>query len=203
VKIDRDGHLWLLERLERLVLVEADCRPSAADRDTGELDVERLGVEVCARSTERSASDTVAAPETVTVTSLVAPSPSRAIIRASSPATAWMASCTSAKAGVPMEISLPPAAPDASRTHMSFVDVSMSTVTRLKVNSTACRRAVSHAPLVRGASVVMTASIVAIFGAIMPLPLAMPPTVMRRPSTSSDSAVCFAKVSVVMIAVAA
>ncbi len=79
----------------------------------------------------------------------------------------------------------------------------MSTVTRLKVNSTACRSAASQASLVSGASVVMTASIVAMFGAIMPLPLAMPPTVMRRPSTSSDRAVCLAKVSVVMIAVAA
>ena len=37
----------------------------------------------------------------------------------------------------------------------------------------------------------------------MPLPFAIPPTVMRRPATSRITAVCFAKVSVVMMAVAA
>ena len=86
---------------------------------------------------------------------------------------------------------------------MSFVDVSESIVIRLKVTSTAERSAASHASGVSGASVVTNASIVAMFGMIMPAPLAMPPTVKRRPSHSHDSAVCFAKVSVVMMASAA
>ena len=60
---------------------------------------------------------------------------------------------------------------------MSLVEVSESTVTRLKVVSHAARSAVSHASLLSGASVVTTASIVAMFGAIIPLPLAIPPTV--------------------------
>ena len=79
----------------------------------------------------------------------------------------------------------------------------MSTVTRLKVVPTAERSAASQAALVSGASVVMTASIVAMLGAIMPLPFAMPPTVYVRPSTTTSAAASLATVSVVMMAFAA
>ena len=71
----------------------------------------------------------------------------------------------------------PPAALDAMRSTMSFVDVSPSMVTRLNDVATAPRSAVSHARALSGASVVMKASIVAMSGRIMPLPFAMPPTV--------------------------
>jgi hypothetical protein len=84
-----------------------------------------------------------------------------------------------------------------------LVEVSESTVTRLNVVAQAARRAVSQASLDKGASVVSTESIVAMFGAIIPLPLAIPPTVYLRPATSSDTAICLANVSVVMIARAA
>ena len=72
---------------------------------------------------------------------------------------------------------LAPAAPDAMSRHMSLVEVSESTVMRLKVRAVAARSAASHAPGLSGASVVTNASIVAMFGWIIPEPLAMPPTV--------------------------
>ena len=95
----------------------------------------------------------------------------------------------------------PPAAPEASsNAHVvgGRVHVDRDAVERQRDGMRGGRRRTLS--LVRGASVVMTASIVAMLGAIMPLPLAMPPTVMRRPPISSDGAVCFANVSVVMIA---
>ena len=55
-----------------------------------------------------------------------------------------------------------------------------------RARSRTCSAAL-HASEVSGASVVMTPSIVAMLGAIMPLPLAMPPTVtVRSPSVERD-----------------
>ena len=80
-------------------------------------------------------------------------------------------------ASEPAVIVGPPAAPLASRRHVSFVEVSPSTVTQLKVlsvtrESAGCRSAAST-----GASVVRNASSVAMSGWIIPAPFAMPPTV--------------------------
>ena len=59
-------------------------------------------------------------------------------------------------------------------------------------------------PVSTGASVVRKASIVAICGWIMPEPLAMPPMRITRPSARRvETACCFGRVSVVMIARAA
>ena len=64
---------------------------------------------------------------------------------------------------------------------MSLVEVSESTVTLLKLLFTEAVRAADRSGGVRGASVVMTAIMVAMFGMIMPAPLAMPPTVNVAP----------------------
>ena len=110
--------------------------------------------------------------------SFVAPSPSRTTIRASSPHTVSIAAATGANAASPGPIGSPPASPVAISRHMSFVDVSPSTVMRLNVRADRRRAARRrHASAVSGASVVTKASIVAMFGWIMPEPLAMPPTV--------------------------
>ena len=50
------------------------------------------------------------------------------------------------------------------------------------------------------ASVVMNTSMVAMFGWIMPLPLAMPPIWQTFPPHSNSTAVIFGTVSVVMMA---
>ena len=93
-----------------------------------------------------------------------------------------------------------PAAPLASSTAMSLGEVSPSTVTRLKLRSVAtlnvfCRHLFSTA-----ASVVRKASIVPMFGWIMPLPLAVPPTVTVLPPTSTRTAASLVRVSVVRMA---
>jgi hypothetical protein len=83
---------------------------------------------------------------------------------------------------------------------MSLGEVSPSTVTRLKVRSTtplkvSCRDSFSTA-----ASVVRKASIVPMFGWIMPLPLAVPPTVTVTPPISTRTAASLVRVSVVRMA---
>ena len=60
-------------------------------------------------------------------------------------------------------------------THVSLVEVSESTVTRLNVASTAVCRAQSSTAGATGASVVSMQIIVAMLGLIMPEPLHMPP----------------------------
>ena len=61
------------------------------------------------------------------------------------------------------------------------MEVSVSTVTRLKLASTAARRAGARSHASTGASVVTTAIMVAMSGIIMPEPLDMAPTVKRAP----------------------
>ena len=82
---------------------------------------------------------------------------------------------------------------------MSLVEVHPSTVSSLKVVPTAPPRAGASTSGGTRASVVSTASIVAMFGASIPAPLAMPPTENPPPSTTTS----FAWVSVVRIASAA
>ena len=76
------------------------------------------------------------------------------------------------------------AVPLASNTMVSLVLMTPSTLTRLKVASTARRSMPSATSGSSGASVVTTASIVASDGAIMPEPLHMPPMVAEPPSSS-------------------
>ena len=86
-----------------------------------------------------SASASLAAPSTLTVTSLVEPSPSAAILRASSPQTALMAAEMAGKAAESTPTLSPTGAalPVANRMAVSLVEVSESTVTLLKVCFTA------------------------------------------------------------------
>ena len=73
-----------------------------------------------------------------------------------------------------------PDAPLASRYTVSLVEVSVSTLMRLKLAAAAARRASRSTGAATAASVVTKPSMVAIDGAIMPLPLAMPPRVTVR-----------------------
>ncbi len=87
---------------------------------------------------------------------------------------------------------------------MSLVDITPSTLTRLKVASTARANMADACGGSIAASVVTTASIVAIDGAIMPDPLHMPPIVTDPPSLSVTwTAASLLARSVVMIASAA
>ena len=100
------------------------------------------------------------------------------------------------------------AAPLASVTQVSLVEVSESTVILLKLTPTASRRICERCAAAMGASVVTMAIMVAMFGMIMPEPFDMPPTVKVTPSKPSSSpekltAYSFGCVSVVMIARAA
>jgi hypothetical protein len=83
---------------------------------------------------------------------------------------------------------------------VSFVEQLPSTSSRSKVCSVAARRTASNVSSSTVASVVSTASMVARLGAIMPAPLAKPPTV--HPS-GCLTAVCLGTVSVVITARAA
>jgi hypothetical protein len=81
-------------------------------------------------------------------------------------------------------ISGAPAAPLASATAQSFVEVSPSTVMRFRLSPTALTSARRSSAGATVASVVKKASIVARFGAIMPAPFAMPPTWQLTPPHS-------------------
>ena len=143
------------------------------------------------------------APFTVQVISLLAPSPSAAILRARSCMTACNASQNASYAGPSAVISALPAIPFARTVHISLVEVSPSTVTRLKVRFTLNNSALRIISLLTAQSVVMKHSIVPIFGWIMPEPLQIPPMWQVVPSISNSTAIVFTFVSVVMIASAA
>ena len=92
------------------------------------------------------------------------------------------------------------ARPVAAITKLSLVDVSPSTVAQLNDSSaTAGVNAVSTARAI-GASVATKASIVAMFGWIIPAPLAIPVTVTGTPPTSMRRDAPLGTVSVVIIA---
>ena len=86
---------------------------------------------------------------------------------------------------------------------MSLVEVSPSTVTRLKVRGTTSRRASESISRVMAQSVVTKHSMVPMLGWIMPEPLAMAPSVTVLPPIEQARASSFFTVSVVMMAVAA
>ena len=89
--------------------------------------------------------------------------------------------------------------PLASRITVSFVDVQPSVIRMLKLDATPARRTRWSTAGSAAASVVSTASIVAMFGASMAAPLAMPPTTKPGRCTTTS----LATVSVVMMARAA
>ena len=68
-----------------------------------------------------------------------------------------------------------PEAPEAMSSTVSLVDMQPSTSMRLNEVSTPTANAACICPAVTTASVVMTHSMVASWGAIMPEPLTMPP----------------------------
>ena len=140
-----------------------------------------------------------AAPVTVTSTNLVAPSPSRTICWARSSSTASSA-CWNATSfgsfGSASSSSI--CSPVAKSSTVSLVDVSESTVMRLKLRSTDVERHCWSSVGSTGRSVKTKASIVAMSGAIMPLPLAMPTTWLTPPSIRRAEPL--AKVSVVRMA---
>jgi hypothetical protein len=74
---------------------------------------------------------------------------------------------------------------------------------RLRLSPTALTSARRSSAGVTLASVVKNASMVARFGAIMPAPLAIPPTWQPTPEAVKPTATCLGRVSVVMIARAA
>ena len=129
MQVHFDGHLWLLEAAQRLVLVEVDHEAGAAYGQPQYIDIHVL-----------------------------------------------LAGVPGVKVGPPGA-----AAPEARAKQVSLVEVSESTVTLLKLLFTAAVRAADRSGGVRGASVVMTAIMVAMFGMIMPAPLAMAPTVNVAP----------------------
>lgn len=84
-----------------------------------------------------------------------------------------------------------------------MVEVSPSTDIMLKVSLTTSPSAAFSSSASTAASVVRKHSMVAILGAIMPLPLAMPPRVQIAPPSGKVTAASFFTVSVVMMASAA
>ena len=117
-----------------------------------------------------TASASERAPRTATVTCLVTPSASACSCRHRSVQAACTAAVSSAALGVT------PDAPEARSRTVSLVEVPPSMSSRSKVLPTAERSAASHAAVSATASVVSTTSMVAMAGAIMPEPLAKPPT---------------------------
>lgn len=128
------------------------------------------------------------------LTRLVPPSASASNCTHRSSQTRRTASSRSAWLGV---ISL---APEASSSTVSLVEQQPSMSSRSNVTAVAARNARSSIAASATASVVITTSMVASDGAIMPAPLAIAPTVQFW---SWCSAACFGTVSVVMIARAA
>ena len=151
----------------------------------------------------RAASFSLRAPRTVTVTNLVAPSPSAAICRASETQTASSASRKASKSAPARVICALPASPLASRKTESFVDSSPSTTSLLKLLAIASDRARRSIADETAASVVMKPSIVAMFGSIMPEPLLIPPTTTFLPPITVVTHACLGFVSVVITAFSA
>jgi hypothetical protein len=91
----------------------------------------------------------------------------------------------------------------AKTSRVSLVERSPSTVTLLKVRTVIASTSVCRAAGAIRASVATKASMVAISGAIMPEPLAIPPTRTVAPSTLASAKAPLGKVSVVEMARAA
>src|SRR5699024_6536592 len=96
-----------------------------------------------------------------------------------------------------------PEAPVATNTQASLVEVSPSTVMRLKETLVSCCIHCSSRGCGISASVAINASMVAIFGSIMPAPFDIPVMVIVRPLTCTCSQASLGWVSVVIIPSAA
>ena len=118
-----------------------------------------------------TASSSLAAPTTSIAIALLAPSASACSWRARSAQTSVSTAANSPAAG------RVPAAPLASSSTVSLVDMQPSVSSRSNVTLVASRSAASRSAGPRSASVVSTQSMVARPGASMPAPLAIPPTV--------------------------
>ena len=140
----------------------------------------------------RWAAVSLSAPLTRTWATLVAPSASATICSASERQASVSARVSSAGDG-------DAPSPLARTSTVSLVDVDPSTVIVLNEAATASVRALCNVGASTAASVVQSASIVAMLGASMAAPLAMPPTVKPSPATTTS----FGTVSVVMMARAA
>ncbi len=162
--------------------------------------------ELAMDSAMRLAAASVSAPSTWTVISLVMPSPSLMTCKARSRIRSRSASEKRPSAGSSaLSIGAPPgdAVPVAKASSVSLVDVSLSTVMALKVVSTWRLTSAWSAGAATAASVKMKASMVAMSGAIMPEPLAMPFSVTFTPPISAMRVASLGKVSVVMMVRAA
>ncbi len=149
------------------------------------------------------ASASVRAPATLHSINLLAPSPSAATILAKSRFTLYRALTKLSKAGPSLSISLLPAIPLAIIIAISFVEVSPSTDTMLKVFSVTLDKAFCKRSVLIAQSVVRKTRRVAILGSIIPEPLAIPPILHSIPSISKETATSLGLVSVVIIASAA
>ena len=116
------------------------------------------------------------APVTETAISLRAPSPSRTTCRARFLSRASRPKRKSSRSGSEASVTrgAPCARPVAKSRSVSLVEVSLSTVTALKLPSTLAESSAWRALAEIGASVATKESMVAMSGAIMPAPLAMP-----------------------------
>src|SRR5688572_5924573 len=138
------------------------------------------------------------------VMNLVAPSPSRTMACARSCATSttvtesWPNSCVPSP-----RISGLPARPVATSRSVSLVEVSPSTEMALNERLATRRARYCSESSAMQASVAITPSMVAMLGSIMPAPLAIPVTVIVRPSITTSRETALGTVSVVMIASAA
>src|SRR6266404_3757363 len=148
-----------------------------------------------------------AAPSTTISTSLRAPSPSRATCSASDLSTVSSAFTNPLSRGSPARaIGGAPraaAAPVAKASSVSDVEVSPSIVTALKLSRTPFASSACKAGAAMGASVNTNDSMVAISGAIIPAPLAMPQIVTEAAPSLAVAVAPLGNVSVVMMALAA
>ena len=142
-------------------------------------------------------------PATSTMNSLLAPSPSAAIALARSAQRLVSVASRVLKAALPGSIAGAPEAPLASAMTVSLVDMSPSTVMVLNVSSTADTSARCSVSGATRASVVMKQSMVAIWGWIIPDPLAMAAKRTVLPPSSISRKASLVRRSVVRIASAA
>ena len=130
--------------------------------------------EVAIVSAMRFAAASVFAPRTSISMTRCAPSPSATICSASERQTSSSAAANARCADVPALIEGAPASPFASTNSVSFVEVSPSTLMALNVRPATSRSVFCSSEGAIAASVVTNASIVAMFGWIIPAPLAQP-----------------------------
>src|SRR6478735_9122134 len=149
----------------------------------------------------------VVAPSTMISTSLRAPSPSRATCSARLASTSRNAFANGFSLTSPARVILgapfAAAVPVAKASNVSDVEVSLSMVTALNVSSTPVLSSDCSTADDNGASVNTNDSMVAMSGAIIPAPLAMPLMVTLVLPSFTVAVATFGKVSVVMIALAA